>query len=153
MDTWVIAVISLIGSTALSTLVGLLIKNSVAKKVDEQKELFELREKQEKLNRKQEFEEVLETQLGPISNKLDDLSNTAKTNTKGTVTLLRESLKQARDHLLAKGIVSASEVASWHELYNTYQECGGNHFKEYVNAWKADIDGLPRENTKKQDKE
>ena len=112
MDTWVIAVISLIGSTALSTLVGLLIKNSVAKKVDEQKELFELREKQEKLNRKQEFEEVLGEQLGPISTKLDDLSSTAKTNTRGTVTLLRESLKQARDHLLAKGIVSASEVAS-----------------------------------------
>ena len=149
MDTWVIAVISLIGSTALSTLVGLLIKNSVAKKVDEQKELFELREKQEKLNRKQEFEEVLGEQLGPISTKLDDLSSTAKTNTRGTVTLLRESLKQARDHLLAKGIVSASEVASWHELYNTYQECGGNHFKEYVDAWKADIDGLPRENTKR----
>jgi hypothetical protein len=54
-------------------------------------------------------------------------------------------MKQARDHYMAQGYASASDVASWNELYNTYSKLGGNHFKEYVDAWKADVDKLPRE--------
>jgi len=29
------------------------------------------------------------------------------------------------------------------ELYNTYKSLGGNHFKEYVNAWKQELEDLP----------
>ena len=29
------------------------------------------------------------------------------------------------------------------ELYNTYAKLGGNHFKEYVDAWKQELDELP----------
>lgn len=145
MDTWVITVISLIASTALSTLIGCLIKNSVAKKVDEQQELLELREQQANVERKQVISETLTEGLQPVYTKLDQLSASLADNTTGTVTLLRETMKQARDHYMAQGYASASDVASWNELYNTYSKLGGNHFKEYVDAWKADVDKLPRE--------
>jgi len=148
MDTWLVTIISLIGSTALSTIVGLIIKNSVSKKMDEQKELLELRESKGHQERKQEMTEIIKAELLPVTQQLDSLSEAIKKNNAGTVTLLRESLKQSRDHLMEKGVATASEVASWHELYNTYAKLGGNNFKDYVDAWKDDVDGLPREKSK-----
>lgn len=148
MDTWILTAISVAASTALTTLVGLIIKNIVSRKMDEQKELFELRTKQERADRNKDVEAIVTAGLTPINEKLDKLSTSTSNNTIGTVTLLRESLKQGRDHLIDKGFATASEVASWHELYNTYEQLGGNHFKEYVDAWKADVDSLPRETKK-----
>lgn len=145
MDTWVITVISLIASTALSTLIGCLIKNSVAKKVDEQQELLDLRERQANIDRKQIISEALSDGLKPVYIKLDALSDNLADNTIGTVTLLRETMKQARDYYMTRGYASASDVASWNELYSTYSKLGGNHFKEYVDAWKTDVNNLPRE--------
>ena len=48
-----------------------------------------------------------------------------------------------------QGYVSASDKANWTEMYNTYRDLGGNHFKEYVDAWKDEVDQLPRKEFKK----
>lgn len=29
------------------------------------------------------------------------------------------------------------------ELYNTYSSLGGNHFREYVDAWRREMEELP----------
>lgn len=145
MDSWVITIISLIGSTALSTLVGSIIKNKVSKKMDEQKELLELRQHELDIKQKASFEQALNEGLKPLSNQITDLSTLVENSTCGTITLLREDMKQDRDYLIDQGFASASDVASWHELYHTYAALGGNHFREYVDAWKEDVDNLPRE--------
>lgn len=144
MEDWVITVISLIGSTAVSTIVGIIIKNSVSKKVDEHNELLELRAAREREERKQDVLNVVREELKPVVTKIDAMSSLVTNNTEGTVTLMRESMKQARDALVAQEYATASDVASWHELYNTYAKLGGNHFAEYVDAWKQDVEALPR---------
>lgn len=145
MDSWVITIISLIGSTALSTLVGLLIKNKVSKKMDEQEELLELRQREVDAKQKASLEQALIEGLKPLSKQITDLSTLVGNSTRGTITLLREDMKRARDRLIDQRFASASDVASWHELYHTYTALGGNHFREYVDAWKEDVDDLPRE--------
>jgi len=77
-------------------------------------------------------------------------------NTKGTVTILRNDMKKSLDYCKKQGFASASDRANWHELYNTYGELGGNHFKEFVDAWKDELEALPlkpkKTRAKKEDK-
>lgn len=112
MDSWVITIISLIGSTALSALVGSIIKNKVSKKMDEQKELLELRQREVDAKQKVSIEQVLIEGLKPLSKQITDLSTLVGNSTRGTITLLREDMKQARDRLIDQGFASASDVAS-----------------------------------------
>jgi hypothetical protein len=52
-------------------------------------------------------------------------------------------MKKSLDYCKRQGFAGASDRANWHELYNTYKKLGGNHFKEFVDAWKEEFDALP----------
>lgn len=149
LDAWIITIITLIISTAISTIVSTTVKRAVDKKMDknlaEQKELLELRSEKDQRELNARMAETIKEELLPLTEKIDVISTLMSLNKEGTVTLLRESMKQTRDHFLDKGYATTSEVASWHELYNTYKKLGGNHFLEYVDTWKEEIEDLPRE--------
>jgi hypothetical protein len=57
--------------------------------------------------------------------------------------MLRDRMKAILDECRAAGYATTSTVANWHELYNTYKTLGGNHFREYVDAWKQELESLP----------
>lgn len=151
-STILITICSLICSGIISTAVSTIVKRSIDKKMDqhlqEQDELLILREEHNKRVREVESAETLQKALSPIDEKLDKISASLENNTAGTVTLLRETMKQTRDQYGAQNYVSSSDCASWHELYNTYKKLGGNHFAEYVDAWKDDVDQLRAKSTK-----
>ena len=54
-------------------------------------------------------------------------------------------MKSSRDKYKAQGYADAGDKATWAELYNKYRDMGGNHFREYVNAWKEEVEHLPLE--------
>lgn len=93
--------------------------------------------------------EIFKEEVCPITEKLDNITKEIEemksdlaNNTVGTVTLLRDRMKAILDDCREKGFASTSTKGNWHELYSTYKSLGGNHFKEYVDAWKEAIDGL-----------
>lgn len=93
---------------------------------------------------------VFQEENKPINDKLDNITTDIveikedlANNTKGTVTLLRNDMKKSLDYCKRQGYTSTSDRANWHELYNTYKGLGGNHFKEFVDAWKEEFDELP----------
>ena len=93
---------------------------------------------------------VFQEEMKPIENKLNNISveiehikNDLADNTIGTVTILRDRMKSILDACRDDGYASTSTKGNWHELYNTYKSLGGNHFKEYVDAWKEELDELP----------
>ena len=60
-----------------------------------------------------------------------------------TVVQLRTTMKSKRDEFCSQGYVESSDKSNWIELYNRYRDMGGNHFAEYVDGWKQDIENLP----------
>jgi hypothetical protein len=52
-------------------------------------------------------------------------------------------MKAILDDCREKGFASTGTKGNWHELYSTYKSLGGNHFKEYVDAWKEELEELP----------
>lgn len=128
----------------MTTAVGQMVKTKVGKKLDEHDELAKFRQQQQDEQHNKDMIKVVLEGLQPINKSLEEISGAIVNNTRGTVTLLREDMRRSHDNLVAKKFATAAEVASWHELYNTYAQLGGNHFKEYVDAWKDDIEALPR---------
>lgn len=91
----------------------------------------------------QEEMKPIETKLNSISVEIENIKNDLADNTIGTVTMLRDRMKAILDECRAEDYASTSTKANWHELYTTYKSLGGNHFKEYVDAWKEELDELP----------
>lgn len=102
-----------------------------ALKKQEQDELMEL------------FNKALDAKLTPIAQDVASIKSNLALNTEGTVTILRNDMKKSLDFCKERGFANTSDKANWKELYNTYDKLGGNHFKEYVNGWKQEMEDLP----------
>jgi len=112
----------------------------------------EVEDKQEVADQrlKNTVRDVFKEEVHPINIKLDNITKEIEAiksdladNTIGTVTMLRDRMKAIKDECKHEGFASTSTKANWHELYNTYKSLGGNHFKEYVDAWKEELEELP----------
>lgn len=107
------------------------------------------KEEQDKLEalRHQQYENALRTIIREenkdLKEDVSEIKENLQDNTKGTITLLRNDMKKSLDYCKRQGYASSSDKANWHELYNTYGRLGGNHFKEFVDAWKQELDALP----------
>ena len=89
---------------------------------------------------------ALDEKITPLAQDVAQIKGNLSLNTEGTVTLLRNDMKKARDYYKdEKGFATTNDKASWMELYKTYEKLGGNHFKEYVDGWKQEIKNLPSE--------
>lgn len=97
---------------------------------------------------------ALDSKITPIAADVASIKSNLSLNTEGTVTLLRNDMKKALDFYKEdKGYATTNDKAAWMELYNTYSKLGGNHFKEYVNGWKQEIQNLPPEPKKKKSRQ
>lgn len=143
------ALISIMGSTLLSTAITLVIKRFIERRLDKwakaQEELQQLRDEKIATERATALSEGIKTELEPICQKLDNIQDGLQKNTSGTIVLLREEMKQSRDRALKDGFISGADLANWKELYNTYKDLGANHFREYIDVWKSEVEKLPNE--------
>lgn len=103
-------------------------------------------EQQKQLKKEQrqaEIREVVQQELAPLKTTMNEVLQQAAKSEKGTVTLLRDQMKMLLDICATRGWAGHSDKANYAELYATYSDLGGNHFKEYVDEWKKEMDGLP----------
>jgi len=157
LPDWLTIVISIIG--LIGTVLGVLgISGYLGERarhkaeVKNKQEDKDIEEKQAAADQrlKESVRGVFQEEVGPINKKLDNITseiNKIKAdladNTIGTVTMLRDRMKAIKDECKHEGYASTSTKANWRELYNTYKSLGGNHFKEYVDAWKEELEELP----------
>lgn len=93
---------------------------------------------------------IIREENASIKADIAEIKSNLALNTKGTVTILRNDMKKSLDACKDKGYASSSDIANWKELYNVYGELGGNHFAEFVDAWKKELESLPpKKKTKK----
>ena len=110
-----------------------------AKKLEEQNKLREL-EHQEYI---EELSQIINNAIEPLAKDICEIKADLARNTHGEAVSLRTDMKQLVDSYKDRGYASAGDRANWIELYNTYNELGGNHFREYVDGWKEELQNLP----------
>lgn len=86
---------------------------------------------------------IIREENATIKSDIAGIKSNLALNTEGTVTMLRNDMKKSLDFCKEKGFASSSDIANWKELYRVYGKLGGNHFKEYVDAWKRELEALP----------
>lgn len=154
LPVWASTLIATAISTVVTTAVSLFVKHSIQKHLDakdeQMKELEEFQHKQRKQERKDEMTEIVSESLKPIINRIDKVSDAVdkiqgdrKLERDATVVTMRVKMMELHDVYMERGYCDTHEKATWDELYKRYKALGGNHFLEYVDEYKKDIDKLP----------
>ena len=121
------------------------IKYSGKKAIDKNKK--EKEEKEQKLisDIVTKSMETVKQDIAQIDVKLDGIKKDLDANKSATVTGLRTDLMILRDRFRDQGFASRNDKAAWEQLYKEYAQFGGNHFKEYVDQWRDEVEELPSE--------
>lgn len=101
--------------------------------------------KREKEEKQDEIREVIREEILPMRITIDQIKAQTTLTSTGTLTLLRDRMKTSLNFCRKQKWACSSDKANWFELYNTYKTMGGNHFKEYVDQWKQEMESLPSE--------
>lgn len=146
----ILAIIGTIfGIIGLKTYIEIRMKHKAEKKNKQEDELEASKQRANNEALMKLINDALDSRFKPVEAQLTNITCNLSLNTEGTVTLLRNDMKKGLDFYKdTKGFATSSDKASWMELYNTYEKLGGNHFKEYVNGWKKELEDLPLEKKK-----
>lgn len=96
-----------------------------------------------KFEKQEEIRHVFREEIQPVSKTVDEIKALSSINARGTLTLLRDRMKMSLNYCKCQGWATSSDKANWLELYNTYKMMGGNHFVEYVDQWKQEMETIP----------
>lgn len=146
MPTWLTIFLALGGSTLVSLIVGAIWRSSEGKikriKELEQKAKDDKRHKEER-ERQDAWEAKVVSLIQPIDQKIDLIKADLVANKNATVTSLRADMMILRDRFRDQGFATPNDKAAWNQLYNDYADMGGNHFREYVDQWRDEVNNLP----------
>lgn len=160
MDNWITAIlsafISLVATTAITAIVSTVIKKVVENKLEasfqahdtqlkEHDELMKIRADAEHQKRDEEILKAIRKEMAPVSEGISSIKQDLEADRAATVISIRSNMKQLRDKYLKQGFADTGDKATWNELYKNYSALGGNHFKEYVDQWKTEINNLPHD--------
>lgn len=147
-------IISILGIVvSILTLLGLgvVMKNFWDDKHEEVKASKVAKREKAKKARQDEIREVIRQEIKPLQDaindvdqKVGDVQKDVKVLRISMVTIDRIVMKIALDGYEKQGYTSSSDRAAWKELYDNYEDLGGNHFKEYVGEWKKRLEALPK---------
>lgn len=146
MPVWLTVILALGGSALITLIVNTIWRHSAAKiaRIKElEKKAEEDTRREEERKRQEEWENKVLAIIHPLAEKLDQIQEELKLNKSATTTSLRTELMLLRDRYRDLGYASRNDKAAWNQLYNDYRDLGGNHFKEYVDQWKEEVNNLP----------
>lgn len=147
----IISIIGIVLSTLTLLGLGVVMKNFWDDKhAEAQASKAEEKEKAKK-ERQDEIREVIKQEIQPLQDginnldqKIEDVQKDVKKLRASMITVDRIVMKMALDGYEKQGYTSSSDRAAWRELYDNYEDLGGNHFKEYVGEWKRRLEALPK---------
>ena len=171
LPNWANSLLSAVFSLVVVGIIGLIIQHYIKrtlnrrdkeqqekldKETKKQLEYEELKHQKRAAERKEEIKDTVDTALTPIKNKIDEIDSKIDTVTddlnkdrEATVVQMRVNMMNLHSLYKKQGFADSHQKATWNELYNKYRDLGGNHFAEYVDAYKDDIEALPTEQKKR----
>lgn len=150
MPEWLSILLSILGSLGVLSATGKFIFDAAVKRTKMQIEKIQAYDEEEQTKH---LRTIIKDELRPVREDVSDIrSDIAEVKKQltldkdATVVQLRTTMKSKRDEFCSQGYVESSDKSNWIELYNRYRDMGGNHFAEYVDGWKQDIENLPVKN-------
>ena len=150
MPEWLSILLGILGSLGILSAVGKFIFDAVVRRTQTQVEKIQAYDEQEQIKY---LRTIIKDELQPlredVSDIRSDMSEVKKQlelDKEATVVQLRTTMKSKRDEFCSQGYVESTDKSNWIELYNRYRDMGGNHFAEYVDGWKQDVENLPVKN-------
>lgn len=150
MPEWLSILLGILGSLGILSATGKFIFDAAVKRTKMQIEKIHAYDEQEQT---EHLRTIIKDELRPVREDVSDIrldiSEVKKQLTldkEATVVQLRTTMKTKRDEFCSQGYVESTDKSNWIELYNRYRDMGGNHFAEYVNGWKQDVENLPVKN-------
>lgn len=150
MPEWLSILLGILGSLGILSATGKFIFDAAVKRTKMQIEKIHAYDEQEQT---EHLRTIIKDELRPVREDVSDIrldiSEVKKQLTldkEATVVQLRTTMKSKRDEFCSQGYVESTDKSNWIELYNRYRDMGGNHFAEYVNGWKQDVENLPVKN-------
>lgn len=147
MNGWLSILLGILGSLGILSAIGKFIFDAVVRRTQTQVEKIQAYDEQEQIKY---LRTIIKDELQPLREDVSDIrldiSEVKKQLTldkEATVVQLRTTMKSKRDEFCSQCYVESSDKSNWIELYNRYRDMGGNHFAEYVDGWKQDIENLP----------
>ena len=170
LPNWANSLLSAVFSLMIVGIIGLVIQHYIKKRLDrrdkeqqenldkeakKQAEYEELRHQKRAAERKEELKEAITVALVPVKTKIDEVDTKLDTVTEdlnkdreATIVQMRVNMMNLHSLYKKQGWADTHQKATWNELYNNYKDLGGNHFAEYVDAYKESIENLPTEHIK-----
>ena len=167
LPNWANSLLSAVFSLVIVGIIGLVVQHYIKKRLDrrdkeqqeklnqeakKQAEYEELRHQKRATERKEEIKEAISIALVPVTNKINDIDSKLDTVTEdlskdreATIVQMRVNMMNLHSLYKKQGWADVHQKATWNELYNNYKDLGGNHFTEYVDAYKEAIENLPTE--------
>lgn len=150
MPEWLSILLGILGSLGILSAAGKFIFDAAVKRTKTQIEKIQAYDEQEQT---EYLRTIIKDELRPMCENVSDIrSNIAEVkkqlalDKEATIVQLRTTMKSKRDEFCSQGYVESSDKSNWIELYNRYRDMGGNHFAEYVDGWKQDVETLPVKN-------
>ena len=150
MPEWLSILLGILGSLGILSAVGKFIFDAAVKHTKAQIEKIQAYDEQEQTKH---LRTIIKNELQPVREVITDIrSDIAEVkkqlalDKEATIVQLRTTMKSKRDEFCSQGYVESSDKSNWIELYNRYRDMGGNHFAEYVDGWKHDVENLPVKN-------
>ena len=136
MQDWVIAVVSIAGSTAVTTVIGFLVKRMLdkyfAKKDKEEEdrrtalaEAEKIKEERLREERRQDVKQIVKEEIEPLNAKVDILTDKVSKTEEGTLSSLRNDILTCYYRCLEKGYRGDWDYENIHHLYDAYFDLNG----------------------------
>lgn len=137
-------VISLVGTTLITTVVGFVVKHYMNKQVknkqEKERELQALRDERHRAERKRDTMDIIKETIAPLEKKIDDIGSKLSKVEDGTQSTLRNDILECYYKCLEKGYRSRYDYENVHHMYDSYKELKGNSYvAEVVKKFDEDI--------------
>ena len=132
MESWITALISLLCSTVITTVIGLVIKHYFNKqlktKEEREVELRALRDEKNRREHEADMTRVVVDAMKPLEDKVDALNAKMDKLEDGTLSTLRNDILNCYYKCVEKGYRNDHDYQNMHHMFESYKALNGNSY-------------------------
>lgn len=138
METWLISLITLIGSAVVTSVVSIVCSRVINNQFKKKDEMQAASEEQNEQRRKAEMNEIVKAEIEPLTNNISELQKSIEYISEGTLSSLRNDILICYYRCVEKGYRNDYDMTNMVDMYHAYVTLHGNSFvKDVMDRFKS----------------
>ncbi len=138
METWLISLLTVIGSAIVTSIVSLVSSRVINKQFKKKDEMQAAFEEQKEQKRKAEMNEIVKAELKPLTTTISELQKVIEDISEGTLSSLRNDILTCYYRCVEKGYRNDYDMTNMVDMYQAYVNLHGNSFiKDVMDRFKS----------------